>query len=171
MLHVDWVFVLTSSTLSCYNWESHPLSQSWSATSNLKWLYCRTCVVRLKEVLVDMPMGYKMWIGLGSSFSNIIRHLGHSQSMSGVNRYLVWWRPIGFVKSPVELGKWRIWNGWFIKKKKKKKNRISTINIWGGGFLPRWIVKQADFIQFDSSRVRISSGAIDDMADFRIYAK
>ena len=29
-------------------------------------------------------------------------------TMSGENRYLVYWRPVGFVKSPVELGKWRM---------------------------------------------------------------
>jgi hypothetical protein len=28
-----------------------------------------------------------------------------TRAMSGENRYLVHWRPVGFVKSPVELGK------------------------------------------------------------------
>jgi hypothetical protein len=36
---------------------------------------------------------------------------------------------VGFVKSPVELGKWRMWNtGTGAFKKKKKKKRISTGN-------------------------------------------
>jgi hypothetical protein len=31
-----------------------------------------------------------------------------SEPMSGENQYLVEWRPVDFVKSPVELGKWRM---------------------------------------------------------------
>jgi hypothetical protein len=36
----------------------------------------------------------------------------------------------------------------------KKKSDFNRQPFWGGGFLPGWIVKHADFIWFESSRVR-----------------
>jgi hypothetical protein len=55
--------------------------------------------------------------------------------------------------------------GWFCEKSgwigkvedvkpvlKKKKTDFNRQPFWGGGFLPGWIVKHADFVRFDSSR-------------------
>jgi hypothetical protein len=51
--------------------------------------------------------------------------------MSGENWDLGQWRPVGFVKSPVEKGKRRMWNRCFLKT-----TELNWQPFWGGGFLP-----------------------------------
>ena len=46
----------------------------------------------------------------------------------------------------------------------EKKTDFNRQPFWGGGFLPGWIVKRADFIRFDSSRAGYHM-----VLEFRLY--
>ena len=64
-------------------------------------------------------------------------------AVSRENQYLV--EPVGFVKSPVELGKWRMWNRCFFKTK-----QISTGNHF----------EEEDFYPYELWNRQVSSGLI-----------
>ena len=70
-------------------------------------LESRRLVVRIQKTLLFSNV-FDMFFGSAKCWGAVL-----SEPMSGENRYLVEWRPVGFVKSPVELEKWRMWNWCF----------------------------------------------------------